>query len=206
MQNPGKDALSRRAFVGKLATGAAGAAVALAATRGTANALPHKGSGAVTAAETGVGMAHLESNAVPAPAPEVVQEVTTVTPPPWEIMRPLAAGSVVASTWRVVDLSGIADGSCIVTLGNQNHRTHRVHVCRNGGEPRGLVYTDRFDLVVMNGGRGDLPTEEGFGHAVASVAHAIANNETSRDAAQVASALLTQTEREQRFADSAKLR
>jgi hypothetical protein len=203
VQNSGKDALSRRAFVGKLATGAAGAAVAFAATKGAAKAVPHADSnGAVTNAA--IGLSPGEANR--GPILDALQDKAATAPPPWQIMAPLAAGSVVAADWRIVDLTAVADGSCTLTLGNRNDRTHRVHLCRNGGEPRGLVYTEQFDLVVMNGGRGDLPTEEGFGLAVASVAHAIAANEASGGAAEVASALMTHTEREQRFADSARLR
>jgi hypothetical protein len=65
----------------------------------------------------------------------------------------------------------------VLTLENARGRAYRVHVCGNDGSPQGLVYTNRLDLVVMNGGQGDLPTEEGFAQAVAEVAHVLASNE-----------------------------
>ena len=128
------------------------------------------------------------------------------TAPPWEMLRPLALGSALARGWRVAGLTGVLDGSCVLTLENERGRTQRVHVCRNDGEPQGLVYTERLDLVVMNGGLGDLPTEEGLAQAVAAVAHALAANEGKRRHEEVMSTLLPQAERVKRFAAAAVLR
>ncbi len=125
-------------------------------------------------------------------------------PPPWEMLRPLAQGAAVAHGWRVAGLSGIEHGACVLTLENERGRTHRIHLCRNDGRPQGLVFTERVDLVVMNGGQGDQPTEEGLAQALAKVAHVLAANE-NRHAPTVA-ALLPQAERAQLFASSAKLR
>ena len=55
------------------------------------------------------------------------------------------------------------DGSCVLTLQNARGRAHRVHLCRNDGQPQGLVYTRRFDLVVMNGGAGRPADRRGLG-------------------------------------------
>jgi hypothetical protein len=68
-----------------------------------------------------------------------------------------------------------------------------------------LVYTSHVDLIVMNGGQGDLPTEEGMGQAVAAVAHAIAANESAPSQAPVLAALMPYAQRVERVA-SAKLR
>jgi hypothetical protein len=123
-------------------------------------------------------------------------------PPPWELIRPLELGSVVGYGWRVAGLSGAVDGSAVLTLQNRRGRTHRVHICRNDGNPQGLVYTRRFDLVVMNGGRGDLPTEEKFARVVAEVAHVLASNEVDPRQGAVVAALLPQAERQRLFSDS----
>ena len=127
-------------------------------------------------------------------------------PPPWELLRPLALGSVVAHGWRVADLSGVENGSSVLTLRNERGREHRVHLCRNDGRPQGLVYTRRLDLVVMNGGRGDLPTEEGLAQAVAELAHVLAANEADRRHEPLVTALLPQAERLRLFATAARLR
>ena len=192
-----KSALSRRAFVGKLAAGAAVATAASAIAAGGAAALAtpeHYGPAEAPAADDAA-RAAAEKHAAAA----------AVAPPPWELLRPLALGAVVARGWQVAALSGASDGSCIVTLRNACGRTQRVHICRNDGRPQGLVYTDRFDLVVMNGGQGDLPTEEGMAQAVAEVAHVLATNERTAGA-PVLAALLPHAERVDRFANAGKLR
>src|SRR5262249_40761616 len=171
--------LSRREMVGKLA---AGAAVAWAASAGRVGAAVRQ-HGANPQIDPQA--ASLSSKAPEAPlavqqtSAPIAEESTPAASgtAPWELLRPLVPGSVVAYGWRVADLSGVADGACVLTLKNERGRTHRIHLCRNDGSPEGLVYTDRFDLVVMNGGRGDLHTEEGLAQAVAAVAHILADNE-----------------------------
>jgi hypothetical protein len=148
--------------------------------------------GAPTDAPAGerAGQNALESGA----AAEVIS-----SPPPWELVAPLGAGTVVAHGWHLVDLTPVRDGSAVVTLQNERGRAYRVHLCRNDGSPQGLVYTRRVDLVVMNQGYGDLPTEEHLGQAVAALAHAVAANEATV-ADGVFADLLPHTERVQRFA------
>jgi hypothetical protein len=140
-----------------------------------------------------------------APARHANEVATLSAPAPWELVHPLAMGSVVANGWRVAGLTGAVDGSCVLTL-EKGRRAHRVHLCRNDGSPQGIVYTSRFDLVVMNGGKGDLPTDEGFAQAVAEVAHVLAANE--RDARQdtLVATLMPQAERVRQFGSSADAR
>jgi hypothetical protein len=136
------------------------------------------------------------------PLPEIVDAgppTTLSAPPPWELVRPLAMGSMVAHGWHVAGLTGAVDGSCVLTLQNARGRAHRVHVCRNDGHPQGLVYTKQLDLVVMNGGVGDLPTEEGLAQAVAAVAHVLASNEGHSRQQPVVTALLPHAERVRLF-------
>src|SRR5438132_12190957 len=131
--------LSRRTLIGKAAVGAA-AAVALGAAQkgvaavrgtrtttgtGTGNPAPDHGRDGVppnappfpSAAETGA------MSSTPAEAPAVGS-----SPPPWELLRPLAAGATVARGWRVTDLSPVQNGACVVTLANARGRSHRVHI------------------------------------------------------------------------------
>jgi hypothetical protein len=104
----------------------------------------------------------------------------------------------------VTELSAVTNGSCVLTLENARGRAHRVHLCGNAGSPQGLVFTNHLDLVVMNGGQGDLPTDEGFAQAVAEVAHVLASNE--RQQPEVLAALLPHGERVSRFTGAAQLR
>jgi hypothetical protein len=114
-------------------------------------------------------------------------------------VRPLVAGAALAHGWRLAELGPVQDGSCVVTLQNEGGRTRRVHLCRNDGTPRGLGYTRRVDLVVMNEGYGDLPTEEPLAQAVAALAHVVAANEGTT-ANRLFTDLLPHAERVQRFA------
>jgi hypothetical protein len=200
--------LSRRALVGKLAAGAAGAVVAWTASAGRAKPAFARGR---TPTSPGAGE---HGDELRAPAPEVHPPAepsstrvtdtgppaTVSSPPPWELLRPLAIGSVVAHGWRLAELTGAVDGTCVLTLRNARGRAQRVHLCRNDGRPQGLVYTKRFDLVVMNGGQGDLPTNEGFAQAVAELAHVLAANENNRHSARVVAQLLPHEERLRLFA------
>jgi hypothetical protein len=127
--------------------------------------------------------------------------VAIAAPPPWELLSPLVAGAVLAHGWRLADVSPVRDGSCVVTLRSERGRSHRAHLCRNDGTPQGLVHTRRLDLVVMNGGHGDLPTEEGLAHAVAALAHVAAANEAKAPDRALAD-LLPHAERVRRFASA----
>jgi hypothetical protein len=178
--------LSRRDLIAKAAVGAA-AAVAVGGVVGTAVAATRP---LRTATDDPTGDRDEEHAATAA---------TASAPAPWALVAPFGAGAEVAYGWRLVDLTPVQDGSAVATLQNARGRAHRVHLCANDGTPQGLVYTRRVDLVVMNGGYGELPTEEHFGQAVAALAHAVAANE-ARGADEVFAALLPHAARVARFA------
>ena len=184
--------LSRRAFVGKLAAGAVAA--------GTVASIAGRASARTTDAASAVAPSAAPSGAAVASA--VATEAASA-PAPWELLRPLTAGAPLAHGWTVAELSPVEAGSCVVTLRNAQGTPRRVHLCRNGGTPAGLVYTERYDLVVMNGGAGELPTDEGLAQAVAALAHAVAGNEGAH---AEPGPLLAHAERVERYAASAKLR
>ncbi len=186
--------LSRRQLGEKVA---AGAAVVLATGAARAAFVPSE---ALTTSAEGVIPEEVASDGfastqLPGSIPTEDNPPATITAEaPWDILQPLAVGVSVAHGWRLSGLTGAVDGSCVVTLENERGRQNRIHVCRNDGKPQGLVYTKHFDLVVMNGGKGDLPTEESFGQAVAEVAHVLASNE--RNQQSLVSELMPHAERE----------
>jgi hypothetical protein len=188
--------LSRRAFVGRLAAGAA-VAGAVTTIGSRAQARP-----TTTTAETAAPAAPAD------PWASTVTADAALPPsegaPPWELLAPLSAGAALGHDWRLSALSAVQAGSCVATLTHASGRTHRVHLCRNAGTPAGLVHTAQVDLLVMNGGSGELPTDEGLAQAVATVAHAVARNESAARVAQVG--LLAHAERVERFGASAQLR
>jgi hypothetical protein len=189
--------LSRRELMGKGAVGAAATALALGAV--TAVAAPSRRAGRTVSGEPSIPSPDRSGQAASsAPAPAVARAAVSA-PPPWGLVSPLVAGAALAHGWRLADLGPVQDGSCVVTLENARGRTRRVHLCRNAGTPRGLVYTRRVDFVVMNEGYGDLPTEEPLAQAVAALAHVVAANEgTAAD--RLFTDLLPHAERVQRFA------
>jgi hypothetical protein len=204
--------LSRRDLVGKIAAGTAAvcavgvAGKSVASVRRNNRAMPigpaRGDNGTATAATAAAPQAPAPAPQALAPQPPIVDSgppTTLSAPAPWELVRPRAMGSAVAHGWRVAGLTGAVDGSCVLTLENERGRAHRVHLCRNDGHPQGLVYTNRFDLVVMNGGVGDLPTEEGLAQAVAEVAHVLAANERNQRQEPVMTALLSHTQRVRQF-------
>ena len=186
--------LSRRDLVGKIA---ASGAVLLAAGAASASLAPvstgtdtEAGSGGVASTTPGQRMGD-RPTVVDAGVP-----ATATAAAPWELLHPLTMGSVVAHGWKVAGLSGAVDGSCVLTLQNERGRSQRVHLCQNAGSPQGLVFTDKFDLIVMNGGQGDMATDESFAQAVAKVAHVLAANEGRHE---VVASLMPHDERLRRF-------
>ena len=187
--------LSRRELIGKAAVGAAAAVAVSAARTGVASAR------AVPAATNDPAHGGEGRNVVLPPADPPPADSVASSPPPWELLSPLGAGSVVGHGWRLVGLGPVEDGSCVVTLQNARGRSHRVHLCHNDGNPQGIIYTRRVDLVVMNEGYGDLPTEERLAQAVAELAHVIATNEAM--VPDGVAELLPHAERLRRFAAAA---
>jgi hypothetical protein len=188
--------LSRRDVMGKLAAGAAVACTVGVAGRSLGAVRPQDG------AEAGNDGGPIQAGPTEGFRAEAIVDAeapaTLSAEAPWELLRPLTIGSVVAHGWRIAEFRGAVDGSCVVSLQNARGRTQRVHICRNDGSPQGLVYSERFDLVVMNGGQGDLQTEEGLAQAVAELAHVLAANERRADQEMLA-ALMPHAERVRRF-------
>jgi len=186
--------LSRRDLVGRIAAGTA--AVAAAGVARTAlGSTPPDANGSVSAGngerpQAAAALAKLVDAEPPA---------TLSAPAPWELLHPLAMGTVVAHGWRVTGLTGAVDGSCVLTLQNERGRAQRIHLCLNDGHPNGVAHTRRFDLVVMNGGEGDLPTEESLAQALAEVAEVLAANERDARQAPIVAALMPHNDRVRQF-------
>src|SRR5437773_10913068 len=119
--------LSRRELIGKGAVGAAATALALGAV--TAVASPSHRDGRTAPGDSAVPSHDRDGRETP-PSPA---ESAASSPPPWELVSPLAAGAVLAHGWRLADLGPVRDGACVITLQNARGRARRIHLCRNDG-------------------------------------------------------------------------
>ena len=119
-------------------------------------------------------------------------------PPPWPLLQPLTEGSEISHGWSLRGLGGVVEGGVELTVGDAQGHERRILVCRNDGQPRGIVFTDRFDLFVINDARNREATDEGLAQAVATVAHLLAANERDPRHDAVIAALVTHAQRSQK--------
>ncbi len=127
------------------------------------------------AAAAGVGVG-LSRRANAAQDAHHAQTHTTLAPP-WWLLAPLDVGTSVGKGWRVSQLTGIEKGASVLILANRDGREARVHICGRQGAARGPASTQHFDLVLMDGADGDLPTDEGLGRVLQGLARRVARNE-----------------------------
>lgn len=115
---------------------------------------------------------------------------------PWWLVDPLGPGAAVGRGWVLADLSPVRQGAAVFTLQHRDGRQARVHLCARQGRPVGLAHTGLFDLVLMDGGTGQQPTDEHLGRAVIALARRVRRHEL-RDHANLktASRLLGHDER-----------
>ena len=119
---------------------------------------------------------------------------------PWWLLSPLTIGSSVGKGWKVKSLGSIEQGASILTLQNVDKREYNVHICVHDGMPKGLAYTEFLDLVLMDGGQGDRPTDEAFGRVLLGIAKRIRHNELeSQESFDELARLETHSERVGRY-------
>ena len=90
-----------------------------------------------------------------APAPVQAQEYGEGEQfaPPWWLLAPLGENDRLEDGWVLKDLSPIRDGATVLTL-SRRKESLRVHICLHDGSPKGLAFSELFDLIVMDHGRG----------------------------------------------------
>ncbi|MFH2009451.1 MAG: hypothetical protein ABI333_22860 [bacterium] len=119
---------------------------------------------------------------VPGEAPPATVELLgapVTAPPPWKALAPYEPGSEVASSWSVHSLSGIADGSAILTLRHMDGRDAQLRLVRRGLVPIGVAQTGQLDLLLVNGARGSTRTEEGLARVIRAMAAVIDSHEAA---------------------------
>ena len=73
--------------------------------------------------------------------------------PPWWLFHPLSLGDEVGNGYKIKDLGKVKAGAAVLTLENTSSPL-RVHVCLHDGQPKGIAYSNLFDLIVMDQGQG----------------------------------------------------
>ena len=100
-------------------------------------------------------------------------------PAPWWLFAPLQAGSALGAGWSLANLSEVRRGACVLELVHETGDVARVHVCGHDGRPKGLAHGHMVDLVLMDGGNGDKPTDEQLGRVLLGIAVRVRLNEGS---------------------------
>jgi hypothetical protein len=95
----------------------------------------------------------------------------------WALMAPYVAGSTVGLGWSVQGLSSATPGAALLTLEHDSGEHAAVHLCGRAGDPRGVAHTDQIDMILMNRGDGQQPTDEGIGRVLKTLAANMRQNE-----------------------------
>ena len=101
---------------------------------------------------------------------------------PWWLLDPLAAGDELGEGWVIADLSRVRKGAAILVIEHPEHGQLDIHICSHDGVPRGYVHTELFDLIVMDGGRGESKIGPAFLEVLKHIADQILSNELRDDA------------------------
>ena len=124
---------------------------------------------------------------------------TPTAPAPWELVAPLKEGSLIGLGWHVAALSPVQLGAAILTLRHDKGHQAYIHISRNDGSPVGITHTQHFDLVVMNGGDGDQPSDENLGRVVVTIGNAMTKNESGGNHQELAEKMLSHSDRTTMF-------
>lgn len=122
--------------------------------------------------------------------------------PLW-LLGGLEPGAPLGLGWSLASVSPVTMGASVLELWHQGGELTRVHLCARDGRPKGLAHTALFDLVLMDGGQGDRPTDERLGRALLNLASRIKQTELSAGASDELRGLLSHLDRVERFGAAA---
>ncbi len=124
----------------------------------------------------------LAAGAAVASAPTVAIAATTQTTTripddaPWWLLDPIRPGTDLGLGWRAAALE-FSLGAATLTLLHAERGAARVALSYHRGNPKGLVYTDAIDFILMDGGQGAKRTEESIGRVLMRLAEVVSANE-----------------------------
>ena len=80
--------------------------------------------------------------------------------------------------WFLSNLSPIERGASVLTFQKKDGEVARVHMCAHFGTPKGIASTRFLDFLLMDGGKGNTPSNEGLGRVILSLAARVEESET----------------------------
>jgi hypothetical protein len=120
-----------------------------------------------------------------------VVEPPETAPPPWAALAPYGPGDSIAESWSVHELSGVREGSAIVTLLHASGRQASLRVMQRGIVAIGVAQTAKLDLLLMNHSRGGEPTDEPLARVIHAFAAVIDDHAKDHPAPSLVLASLT---------------
>ena len=96
--------------------------------------------------------------------------------PPWWLFDPLEPSERLKDGWVLNDLSPIREGASVLTL-KRGAQSLRIHICLHDDAPKGLAYSELFDLIVMDHGRGVRAVPEDLSPTLILLSDIIRENE-----------------------------
>ena len=100
---------------------------------------------------------------------------------PWWLLAPLGRGAHLGGGWFLAHLGPVEKGAAVLTLQHQDGAVASVHLCHHVGSPRGLASTELIDMILMDGGQGEKPTDERLGRVLMGLAQVVRGNELRGD-------------------------
>lgn len=100
-----------------------------------------------------------------------------------ELLAPLEVGSMIG-TWRIEKFGSLHAGALGVVLSDAQGQRFQVDICardKDIGAPSAPAHTERCDLFIANGGKGNDPTSETQGLAAMTLAEVIKSHEHRTD-------------------------
>lgn len=91
-------------------------------------------------------------------------------PPPWAALAPYTEGASLPLGFSVASLTPVVAGSALLTLRHLSGPEAVVRVARLGATPIGIAQTRELDLLLVNGGKGRVPTDETVARVVLTMA------------------------------------
>jgi hypothetical protein len=101
----------------------------------------------------------------------------------WRLLTPLRAGAQVGPA-KIVGVGNVRSGAADVEFEDADHQRFWARIClrdHGHGAPTPIAHTERYELFLANGGKGNTPTRESHGLTVMALASHVRKNEADAE-------------------------